>query len=91
MYTPTAPVILRIWFTLSEGGINSVVALLCVWLSFRHKQGSEKDVKVTAVELTEMTDSDSEEELDTATSVDNICYERVPSKLSVSTNGGLPS
>jgi len=37
-------------------------------------------VKVTAVELTDMSDSDSKEEQDTATSVDNICYERVPSK-----------
>ena len=67
-------------------GLNSVVALLCMWISFRHKQGSKMDIKVTTVELTDMTDSDSKEEQDTATSVDNICYERVPSKLSVSTN-----
>jgi len=39
------------------------------------------DIKVTAVELANMTDTDSKEEQDTATSVDNICYERVPSKL----------
>ena len=39
-------------------------------------------MKVTAVELTDMTDSDCKEEQDTATAV-NICYERVPSKLSV--------
>ena len=37
-------------------------------------------MKVNAVELTDMTDSDSKEEQDTTTSVDNICYERVPSK-----------
>ena len=53
-----------------------------MWLSFRHKQGSKMDIKVTAVELANMTDTDSKEEQDTATSVDNICYERVPSKLS---------
>jgi len=46
-------------------------------------------MKATAVELANMTDIDSKEEQDTATSVDNICYERVPSKLlSVSTNVG---
>ena len=41
-------------------------------------------MKITAVELTDMTDS--KEELDMATSVENICYERVnvPSKLNVS-------
>jgi len=47
---------------------------------FRHKQGSREGVKATAVELTNVTDIDSKEELDTATTVDNICYERVPSK-----------
>jgi len=51
---------------------------------FRHKQGSREGVKATAVELTNVTDIDSKEELDTATTVDNICYERVPSKLGVS-------
>jgi len=40
-------------------------------------------MKDTAVELTDMTESDSKEEQDTATSVDNICYERVPSKLNI--------
>ena len=46
-------------------------------------------MKVTTVELTDMTDSNSKEEQeeieeqDTATAVDNICYERVPSKLNV--------
>ena len=38
-------------------------------------------MKVTAVELTDMTDSDSKEEQDIA--VNNICYERVPSKLNI--------
>ena len=38
-------------------------------------------MKVTTVELTDIVDSDSKEEQDTATTVDNICYERVPSKL----------
>ena len=38
-------------------------------------------MKVITVELTDMADSDSKEEQDTATAVDNICYERVPSKL----------
>ena len=41
-------------------------------------------MKITAVELTDMTESDSKEEQDTATSVDNICCERVPSKLNIS-------
>ena len=36
---------------------------------------------ITAVELTEMTDSDSKEEQDMA--VYNICYEKVPSKLNI--------
>ena len=36
---------------------------------------------ITAVELTEMTDSDSKEEQDMA--VNNICYERVPSELNI--------
>jgi len=39
-------------------------------------------MKIIAVELTDMTDS--KEEQDMATSVDNICYESVPSKLNVS-------
>ena len=38
-------------------------------------------MKVITVELTDMADSDSKEEQDTVTAVDNICYERVPSKL----------
>jgi len=33
------------------------------------------------VELTDMVDSDNKEEQDTATAVDNICYERVHSRL----------
>ena len=37
-------------------------------------------MKATGVELTNVTDIESKEELDTATTVDNICYERVPSK-----------
>ena len=40
-------------------------------------------MKVTAVELPDLADSDSKEEQDTATAVDNICYERVPSKLNI--------
>ena len=40
-------------------------------------------MKVTAVELTDLADSDSKEEQDTATAVDNICYEKVLSKLNV--------
>ena len=46
-------------------------------------------MKVTTVELTDMTDSASKEEQveieeqDTATAVDNICYERVPSKSNI--------
>jgi len=40
-------------------------------------------MKVITVELTDMADSDSKEEQDTVTAVDNICYERVPSKPSV--------
>jgi len=43
-------------------------------------------MKITAMELTDMTESDSKEEQDTATSVDNICYERVPSKLNIITS-----
>jgi len=50
---------------------------------FRHKQGSREGVKATAVELTNVTDIDSKEELDTATTVDNMCYERVPGKPGV--------
>jgi len=38
-------------------------------------------MKITTVELTDMTDSDSKEEQDMA--VNNICYERVPSKLNI--------
>jgi len=38
-------------------------------------------MKVITVELTDMADSDSKEEQDTVTAVDNICYERVPGKL----------
>jgi len=38
-------------------------------------------MKVTAVELTDMVDSDNKEEQDTATAVDNICYEGVHSRL----------
>ena len=40
-------------------------------------------MKVTAVELADITDGDSKEEQDTATAVDNICNERVPGKLNV--------
>ena len=40
-------------------------------------------MKVTAVELADITDTDSKEEQDAATAVDNICYERVPSKLNI--------
>ena len=40
-------------------------------------------MKVTAVVLTDLADSDSKEEQDTATAVDNICYERIPSELNV--------
>jgi len=36
---------------------------------------------ITTVELTDMTDSDSKEEQDIA--VNNIHYERVPSKLNI--------
>ena len=36
---------------------------------------------ITTVELTDMTDSDGKEEQDIA--VNNICYERVPSKLNI--------
>ena len=50
---------------------------------FRRKQGSRESVKATAVELTNVTDIDSKEELDTATTVDNMCYERVPGKPGV--------
>ena len=38
-------------------------------------------MKVTAVELAEIPDTDSKEEQDTATAVDNICNERIPSEL----------
>ena len=38
-------------------------------------------MKVTAVVLTDFADSDSKEEQDAA--VDNICYEKVPSKLNI--------
>ena len=38
-------------------------------------------MKVTAVVLTDLADTDSKEEQDAATAVDNICYEKVPSKL----------
>ena len=41
----------------------------------------KKDMKITTVELTDMTDSDSKEEQDVA--VNNICYERVPSTLNI--------
>ena len=37
-------------------------------------------MKVTAVVLTDLADTDSKEEQDTATAVDNICYEKLPSK-----------
>ena len=40
-------------------------------------------MKITTVELTDMTDSDSEGEQDTVTAVDNSCYERVPSMLNI--------
>jgi len=56
------------------------------WPSFRRRQG-RKGVMITTVELTDMTDSNSKEEQeeieeqDTVTAVDNICYERVPSKF----------
>ena len=40
-------------------------------------------MKVTAVELTDLADTDSKEEQDAATAVDNICYERVPGKLNI--------
>jgi len=49
-------------------------------VSFRHRQG-RNGMKITTVELTDTTESDSKEEQDTGTSVDNICYERVPSKF----------
>ena len=48
----------------------------------RHRQG-RKGMKVTAVELAEIPDTDSKEAQDTATAVDNICYERIPSELNV--------
>ena len=51
-----------------------------VWLSYR--QG-RKNMKVTAVELADMTNTDSKDEQDAATAVDNICNERVPSLLNV--------
>ena len=38
-------------------------------------------MKVTAVELAEIPDTDSKEEQDTDTAVDNICYEQIPSEL----------
>ena len=38
-------------------------------------------MKITTVELTDMTDSDNKEEPDMA--VNNICYERGPSKLNI--------
>ena len=38
-------------------------------------------MKVTAVELPDLPDTDSKEEQDTATAVDNICCERIPSEL----------
>ena len=40
-------------------------------------------MKVTAVVLTDLPDTDIKEEQDAATAVDNICYERVPSKLNI--------
>ena len=40
-------------------------------------------MKITAVELADISDSDSKEELDTAMAVDNICYEKIASKLNV--------
>ena len=40
-------------------------------------------MKVTAVELPEIPDTDSKEEQDAATAVDNTSNERVPSKLNV--------
>ena len=49
-----------------------------VWLSYR--QG-RKGMKVTAVELADMTNTDSKEQQDTAAAVDNTSSERVPSKL----------
>ena len=50
-----------------------------VWLSYRK---GIKGMKVTVVELADITDIDSKEQ-DAATAVDNICYERLPSKLNV--------
>ena len=67
-------------FYISEGSPGSFCSIS---ICFRHKQG-RKGMKITAVELTDMTESDSKEEQDTATSVDNICCERVPSKLNIS-------
>ena len=46
-------------------------------------------MKVTAVVLTDLADSDSKEEQDAATAVDNICYEKVPSKLNVLHQPGI--
>ena len=40
-------------------------------------------MKVTAVELADMTNTDSKEEQDAATAVDNTSKERVPGKLNV--------
>ena len=40
-------------------------------------------MKAVVVGLAEMTDGDSKEEQDTATAVDNICYERVPSTFNI--------
>ena len=40
-------------------------------------------MKVTAVELADMTNTDSKDEQDAATAVDNTSNERVPSKLNV--------
>ena len=54
-----------------------------IWFS-SSSRGKGKGMKVTAVVLTDLADTDSKEEQDTATAVDNICYEKFPSKLNVS-------
>jgi len=40
-------------------------------------------MKITVVELADISDSDNKEEQDTAMAVDNICYEKIASKLNV--------
>ena len=61
--------------------VQTLFVVLPYMASSSRRKG--KGMRVTAVELTDLADGDSKEEQDTATAVDNICYEKVPSKLNI--------